>query len=192
MQFTYLTPAIIVFCSLCGWYWLDAWQYSRAALEQGQWWVLWSGHFAHGNLAHGMINVLGVVLASGLSPRWMNRPVGLWLLGFLCLGVSAALYSLQTDVAIYRGFSGVLHGWMVVAIGLSPQLGERWRFALLSVLLLKLLWEHFQPNTSAIPLYLGDLDGEILVAGHQYGAALGVLVLGALLGASFVRRTRLR
>ncbi|WLD56955.1 rhombosortase [Salinispirillum sp. LH 10-3-1] len=194
MNLNYITPWVAVLGCFLGLLWVDAWQYSRSALESGHWWVMLSGHFAHGNLPHTLVNAAGLLLATLLAPHWMNRWTGLLVLALLSILLSGAIHFGQPDVAIYRGFSGTLHGWVLLAIVLSPHLSRPWQTALAALIGIKLSGEKWLQAGQSMPSYLGDLTGEVLTVAHLYGAVLGAMVAAFVLLASHLGlyRPRLR
>lgn len=117
--------------------------WDRAAIEGGQYWRLWSGHFVHWGAAHALTNglllaVLGHCLeraAAAGSPRcfaawpWLVAP----------LLISLALPLLAPAMDIYRGASGLV-AMLVVALCVDAWIGRSDRLlgvALLCALLLK-------------------------------------------------------
>jgi rhomboid family GlyGly-CTERM serine protease len=102
--------------------WPDAFLLDRAALEAGEIWRLWTGHFVHLSLEHFAIDVgAAVVLAFFL-------PIGRALLLF-CPLVSFGVLWLRPELSLYGGLSGVLHGLTVLAalrLGMRNEGPARW------------------------------------------------------------------
>ncbi|MFY0664067.1 MAG: rhombosortase [Natronospirillum sp.] len=172
----FITPLIVVLLCLLGLVWVDVWQYSRVAVEQGQWWGLISGHFAHGNVAHTVMNSLGLLLATLLAPVWMNRWPGLPLLLVMNFLLGVAIYVVEPDVAVYRGLSGTLHGWVLLAVILSPQFRPLWKWFMVLLIVGKVGWEQWVGHSSSTPIYLGNLEGTVLTEAHAYGAMIGAII----------------
>lgn len=185
-----LLPAAVILLSILATLWVDAWQWSYAEIIDGQSWRLVTGHFTHGNLWHLLWNGLAFVLLTGFaSPSMRTYFGGAAFLG-LCLWVGVAIFWWLPTVGIYRGLSGVLHGWTVLCIVSS--MGWAWRFktALLILLGLKLGWDFLAP--AAMPIYLGGLNGTVLPAAHAFGALGGVVLAGGGTLFSYLRQKRLR
>lgn len=98
----------------------EAWVYDRAAIADGEWWRLFSGHWLHGDGGHLGWNLVALLLLSGLVEsrgRWL-------LLACLLLGslvVDAVLGLAMPDLAYYCGLSGVLNALLL------PALAGLWR-----------------------------------------------------------------
>jgi rhomboid family GlyGly-CTERM serine protease len=96
--------------------------YDRAAILQGEWWRLWTGHWVHFSASHLAWNLL--VLAS--AGAWLERVRPGSLLRFLAvaapvLGVS--FLAGAPDMSSYGGLSGLATG--VVVLLALVQLGRR-------------------------------------------------------------------
>ena len=89
--------------------------FDRAAIAQGEWWRLITGHLVHGDGQHALWNIVGLgVLAGLLEPR------GRWRLGLIALGGAMAvdlwLFWGQTTLQWYCGLSGLLNMLLVVVL----------------------------------------------------------------------------
>jgi rhomboid family GlyGly-CTERM serine protease len=93
----------------------EAWVYDRAAILQGEWWRLLTGHWVHSDSAHAGWNI-AALLACGLiferGLRW-RLPLALLL---ATVGVDAWLWWGEPGLQRYCGLSGILNG--VIALGL--------------------------------------------------------------------------
>ncbi len=150
-----------------------AMRYERAAVLDGEYWRLLTGHLVHGSVAHLLLNVLGTALVSTLFSR--DYTVRQWLIVLLAsvVSIDAGFVLFEPQLQWYVGLSGVLHG--VLAAGAVAW----WRhetkplaLALTLVVIGKLAWEQWQ---GALPLS-GDMP--VIVDAHLYGAIGGFL--GAL------------
>ena len=152
----------------------QALSYDRAALAQGQWWRVITGHFVHLDDQHTMVNIFGLVLMWALFVRDYSplRWAAIYLAS--ALTISAGLWFLRTDLPWYVGASGVLHG--VMAAGTLAHLRRRdldaWILAIF--LVAKLCYEQF---AGAMPF---QDAGTTVVDAHLYGA-LGALAMASLL-----------
>ncbi|WP_405238719.1 rhombosortase [Lentisalinibacter orientalis] len=153
-------------------------RYSRAAVADGEWWRLATGHLVHLGAGHLLLNLAGLALVGWLTGREYGA-TGWWLVaGVSAAAISAALYLLHPGVAWYVGLSGVLHG--LLAGGLVPALRRRDTAMMILAALLagKLAWEAM---AGPLPGAEQTAGGPVLVEAHRYGALGGVLAgLGAL------------
>lgn len=164
---------------------VDPWlEYQRSALEQGQWWRLWSAHWVHANLAHALLNVSGFVLCCLVfSDLYRRHTLLLWWLLTPPL-LSAALWIGDGLEGPYVGLSGVLHSWLLWALVVGLPGHPRLHGVLLLALGGRLLWEQLPGYDSG---YLSAwVPGSVYVNAHLYGAVLGLV--GGL--ASLVWRRR--
>jgi rhomboid family GlyGly-CTERM serine protease len=119
----------------------EAWVYDRAAIAQGEWWRLVSGHWVHSDLEHaawdiGALLVLGLLFESRL--RWRLCSV----LVLSSLGVDLWLWCFEPALRFYCGLSGILNG--MLALGLLKLWRETrhplvWLTGLGAIV--KILWE---------------------------------------------------
>jgi rhomboid family GlyGly-CTERM serine protease len=92
-----------------------AWVFDRAAIAQGEWWRLITGHWVHSDLAHAgwditALLVLGVVFEVRLQWR---LPLAL-LIG--TVGVDAWLWWGVPALRYYCGLSGILNSLLIVGL----------------------------------------------------------------------------
>jgi rhomboid family GlyGly-CTERM serine protease len=176
-----LLIAILVALYLLGDAGRDALKYERAAILNGEYWRLISGHFVHGTAQHLLLNVAGLLLISALFPRDYSARGWLIVVSTSIFAIDVGFVFYEPQLHWYVGFSGVLHGalaagafawWRTEPKPLSLGLG--------GVLLGKLVWEQWR---GALPLS-GDLP--VVVDAHLYGA------IGGALGASILWASRQR
>ena len=131
--------------------WRAALEYEREAIAGGEWWRLVSAHFTHLNTRHAALNCLGLALLWALCARDFSPRRWLFILAVIMLVIDAGLWLLAPRVEWYLGASGMLHG--VLAAGIIAALGrhERAAWVLLSLLLLKLLYEQFVGGSAVMP-----------------------------------------
>ncbi|KAF0808909.1 hypothetical protein A167_02254 [Alcanivorax sp. S71-1-4] len=161
-------------------------EYQRATLLDGQLWRLYSAHFVHLNHWHMLMNLGGFLLCAWFFTDVYDR----WLLAawLLVSPLLVSLLMLYVDQASgpYVGLSGILHGWLVMALLLGFRT-HPWLHALVLALVAgRLIWEQL-PGYDVD--YLRDwIDGRVYVNAHLYGALSGVLLAA---GVAFWRRVRL-
>ncbi|WP_397475547.1 rhombosortase [Pusillimonas sp.] len=156
-------------------------RFSRPALEQGEWWRLFSGHFVHLGWTHTALNMLGVLLCCALAPRLFNRRI--WLkTAALAVGVGTLLWCSSPGVSSYVGLSGVLYGLFV--LGLLPQAWRKDGVAALA-LLATIAWMAWQWATGPSAAEENLIGGRIIGVAHVYGFGLGMA--GVVLGLAWMR-----
>ncbi|MCH8551377.1 MAG: rhomboid family intramembrane serine protease [Natronospirillum sp.] len=183
-----LTPLVLLLLYVPGWYWSQWWQFDRQALgaTAPEWWRWWGAHLAHGTVEHAVSNALAIVVAALVAPRWMNRLPGLLLAAFLMAGVSLGIWLNNPDIDVYRGFSGVGHGWLMLAFAWSPWFSPWTRIAVVVGIMLKVVWE--ESDLFMIAQWSGYFaDAPVLTDAHWYGVLLAVpgVILAYL--AQFIR-----
>jgi rhomboid family GlyGly-CTERM serine protease len=89
--------------------------FDRAAIVQGEWWRLYTGHLVHGDAQHALWNILALGLLAGLLERR-----GPWRLGmvvaFGAVAVDLWLWWGQPALQWYCGLSGLLNALLVVVL----------------------------------------------------------------------------
>jgi rhomboid family GlyGly-CTERM serine protease len=175
-----LLAAVLVLLWLTGESGRELLRYERAAVLQGQYWRLLTGHLVHGSGQHLVLNAVGLGLIAALFPREYSLRGWLLVLASSVLIIDAGFVLLEPQLQWYVGLSGVLHGALAAgAIGWWRHESKALALGLTAVLVGKLAWEQWH---GALPLS-GDLP--VVVDAHLYGA-LG----GALAGAALWLRSR--
>ena len=149
----------------------SAWAYQRVAINDGEYWRLFSAHFVHLNAWHLLFNtVAGIILY--LVTCFVVSPIQ-WVSATLsCMvGVSVGLWLFSPEVIWYVGLSGVLHGLMVI---IAWQYWSR-EPVLTSIGLLGLVAKLSGEQFRNIPNAVFWLDHPIIVDAHLYGACSGVI-----------------
>jgi rhomboid family GlyGly-CTERM serine protease len=150
-------------------------RYERAAVLQGQYWRLLTGHLVHGSGQHLLLNAVGLGLIAALFPREYTLRGWLLILASSVAVIDLGFVLLEPQLEWYVGLSGVLHGALAAgAIGWWSHESKPLAAALTAVLVGKLAWEQWH---GALPLS-GDMP--VVVDAHLYGAIGGALA-GALL-----------
>ena len=160
-------------------------EWNRGALQDGQWWRLWTGHAVHFSATHAGSDLVPLaLLVAWAQARWG----GAKLLLALCLSaavVSLGLLWMVPDMQQYRGAS-VWVTFLGVALGLQLAWQRpEWRWALLGVALLataKTLADVYGRSGLASNLPPGV---DVAWEAHLLGAALA---LGAAATSSKFRR----
>ncbi len=171
----YYAVLVILTALICTYY-QELFIYQRQALEQGELWRLFSGHFVHLNNKHLVINLIAWIIIFFLGISYLSPTKWVILLFVLTLSISAGLYLFIPEVVYYGGLSGVLHGYF--AYILIAWIKDRQKFAwiILLLLIVKIFVENFSDRGSSTAEYLNI---QVVSEVHLIGAFVGVL--GALI-----------
>lgn len=151
-------------------------RFDRALMEpQQQWWRLLSAHWVHLSFAHLLGNVLAVGVFGYMAGDSLNNRYGVLLLIWSTLWVGLGLYWYADYLERYVGFSGILHGVLLVAPCVSRHYSTRMATLIVCGIVLKVLWEQ-SPwyDDMASYEYLG---GRVEVNAHLFGALSGLTYL---------------
>lgn len=90
-------------------------QWSRSALDAGEWWRLVSGHFVHLDIPHALLNVAAMFLLWALFGRTfsLSRLSLIFLIAVSSIDIGLWWFD---DVDWYVGLSGLLHAWAAAAV----------------------------------------------------------------------------
>lgn len=154
--------------------WLhDELRFDRQAILQGQWWRLLTAHYLHLGWIHTALNGGGLLLLAWMQPR---GPWYAWLMFYCLSAIFISVMLLQsTQVNLYVGASGVLHGLFILVAYFSAWLEPWRRYLLMAVVMVKLLWEqsHYYQDGG-----VGDLiGGYVVVDAHWWGGMFSLLIL---------------
>lgn len=156
---------------VCGW--VDSWRFNRTLVEQGDVWLLLSGHIVHLNGSHWLLNMAGLAIVAFFFSAHASYKQWLLVIFVSAVVISAGLWWWMTDIYYYVGLSGVLHGLFLYGalreIRYYPVSG----YVLLLVLLAKLLWEFIY---GALPGSEDMAGGRVLTEAHLLGAIGGIAV----------------
>ena len=153
--------------------WVDSWRFNRDLVEQGNVWLLFSGHIVHLNWSHWLLNMAGLAIVALFFS--VHASVKQWLLVILvsvCI-IDAGMWWWMIDIGYHVGFSGVLHGLFLYGALREIRLYPASGYVLVAVLLAKLTWEFFN---GALPGSEEMAGGRVLTEAHLLGAVGGVSV----------------
>ena len=153
--------------------WVDSWRFNRGLVEQGDVWLLFSGHLVHLNWSHWLLNMAGLaIVAFFFSPHAGFKQ---WLMVLLVSAtvINAGLWWWMAEIRTYVGLSGVLHGLFLYGALREIRFYPASGYVLVTVLLVKLGWEFFY---GPLPGSEDMAGGRVLTEAHLLGAIGGILV----------------
>jgi len=112
---TFLLAAIAILAYLCLGPAPEAWVFDRAAIAQGEWWRLLTGHWVHSDAQHALWDIAALLLFGMLLEAHLR-----WLLAaallFASAGVDAWLWWGQPELQLYCGLSGIFNGLLAAGL----------------------------------------------------------------------------
>lgn len=154
-------------------------RFDRDLIAQGHVWLLITGHLAHLNEHHLLLNMAGLLLVALFFSNYMRTRLWLILSLWSALVVGLGLYFFNTYLVWYVGMSGVLHGLFVVGAWCEMQRFKSSGRFLLLLIVGKLMWEQW---SGALPGSESMAGGNVVVDAHLYGAIAGGVFLVVWLG----------
>ena len=155
-------------------------QYNRFSLLHGEIWRIFTAHLTHINRNHLLLNLVALIsifLLWGnlLTPRkWLAAITG------CMLGISIGHLLFSPQLEWYRGFSGILHGLLVIGLLQEVRKGNRWSCIVLLALIVKLLVEQVLGPMAVTHQFM---QAPIVPSAHLWGAMTGGLVAYTFYGA---------
>ncbi|MCK6262074.1 rhombosortase [Vibrio sp. ZSDE26] len=144
-------------------------EWNATAIHSGQWWRILTGNFTHTNFAHLAMNLIGLWAISFIFKPSVNT---LWI-PLLVTCIAVGIGNLFTDMQIYVGLSGALHGLFgYYALRESLQ-GRKGSWLLVMGLCLKIVWEFFFGAPTATS---GLIEARVAIESHLFGALSGLLL----------------
>ena len=153
--------------------WVGAWRFDRELVQQGDLWLLFSGHIVHLNWSHWILNMAGLGIVAFFFSA--HASVKQWLLVILVsiCTINIGLWWWMTDIRSYVGLSGVLHGLFLYGALREIRFFPASGYVLTTVLVAKLIWEFFN---GALPGSEDMAGGRVLTEAHLLGAVGGIAV----------------
>ena len=153
--------------------WVGSWRFDRSLVQQGDVWLLFSGHIVHLNWSHWLLNMAGLAIVAFFFSA--HASVKQWLMVILVaiVTISTGLWWWMSDIRSYVGLSGVLHGLFLYGALREVRFYPVSGYVLVAVLLAKLCWEFFY---GALPGSEDMAGGRVLTEAHLLGAIGGISV----------------
>nr|WP_250154283.1 rhombosortase [Vibrio alginolyticus] len=141
-------------------------------IRHGEWWRIVTGNLTHTNFAHLGMNLAGLwIITFIFRPSTRN-----FLIVFSILCACVGALNLFTNMSVYVGLSGVLHG--LFGFWALREVFESRRSSVLLVggLIAKVAWEQVNGPSSSTAELIG---ANVAIDAHMFGA-LGGLVMALL------------
>jgi len=150
----------------------------REAIQQGEFWRIWTGNLVHSNYYHLALNLAGFWVFIFMFKTLIQTSQLIMSLAFLSTGVGFGLYFFNPELYWYAGLSGTLYGLFI--IGAVYALIDK-DFITGSVIIIvipvKIIWDHThhtaQLNTDLIGV-------PVSTDSHIYGISTAFLLGGII------------
>ncbi len=157
-------------------------RYDRAAIADGEYWRLLSGHFAHLGYPHLLLNLAGLLLVWLLVGRLYSTRRWILVAAISVLAMDAGFWFLDAGMRWYVGLSGMLHGLLLAGAIREIRSLPGESMVICVVVVAKLAYEQL---AGPLPGSESAAGGAVVVNSHLYGA-----IGGALAALVFWRRVR--
>ncbi|MGF1694861.1 rhombosortase [Vibrio lamellibrachiae] len=144
-------------------------EWNANAIYIGQWWRILTGNLTHTNFAHLAMNLLGLWFICFI----FKPSVRALIIPLILTSVAVGTGNLFTDMQLYAGLSGTLHGLFgYYALRESLQ-GRKSSWFLVLGLAGKVVWEH---SFGASALTSGLIEARVAIESHLFGALSGLML----------------
>ena len=92
---------------------VSTFQFDRGLIDQGDYWLLMTGHLVHLNWAHWALNMAGLVIVAVFFSLCGSLLDWLFVLLFSAAVIGLGLYWFHPELIWYVGLSGILHGLFI-------------------------------------------------------------------------------
>lgn len=147
--------------------------FDRNRVIDGQYWRFITGHFAHTNFNHLLLNLAGLTMLWALhGDHYSNKTYGIsfFLAAFIC---SLGIFYFVPDMTRYVGLSGVLHGIFVWGAICDIQKGWKSGYLLLIGVWGKILYEQVFGASADVEALI---NASVAIDAHLWGAVGGLLL----------------
>ena len=150
---------------------VSTFQFDRILVDQGQYWLLITGHLVHLNWTHWALNMAGLVIVAVFFSLYGNIFDWLFVLLFSAIVIGLGLYWFHPELIWYVGLSGVLHGLFIYGAIREIRFYPFSGYVLVLLLAAKLFWEYM---SGPLPGSEEMTGGRVVVEAHMYGAMAGL------------------
>ncbi len=148
-------------------------RFDRFAIEQGQWWRLFTSHWVHLGFHHALMNITGLLLLIATFLKEQNPWPDLLTVTALAWLIGLLIYWYSPQIAYYVGFSGILHGYLAYYVILAARQMRILSLCVWGGLAAKILYEQSawfnDDKTAAL------IGGAVAVDAHLYGFIFGTV-----------------
>ena len=146
-------------------------RFDRDAINKGQWYRILTGNFVHSNVAHLVMNMLGVG-ALWLMHHHFFTVLKYWLYIILMSTLCTVLiYLYSHNIDIYVGLSGTLHGLLAYGALKDIQVKEKTGYLLLIGVVGKVMYEQFVGASADLEQLIAS---RVAIEAHLFGLLAGI------------------
>jgi len=153
-------------------------RFDRAAIMNGEYWRLVSGHLVHLSLSHLILNAAGFLLIWFLISAYFDPRLWLVITVFVIIGIDLGFWYLEPGLQWYVGLSGLLHGLLAAGVVGGLRSGRVDVWILGAALIGKLAYEQM---LGPLPGSEESSGGTVIVAAHAYGALAGAIMAAVII-----------
>lgn len=147
--------------------------YDRAAVTQGEWWRLVTGHLVHSDGEHALWDITALALIGGIMERRGRRRLALAALAGMA-SVGACLWWWLQELERYCGLSGMLNTLFIIAL---KDLWEEHRHPIIPLVALGLAIKLATESMGGHSLFVHTLWPSVPEV-HVAGCVGGLIFLG--------------
>lgn len=150
----------------------EVFRFDRPGIGAGQAWRLVSGHLAHLNAGHLLLNLAAMLLIWHLVRGYLDLRQWLLVVVASVAGIDAGLWFFEPRLDWYVGLSGLLHGLLAGGV-VGGLRSKRPDILILGIALLgKIAYEQL---LGPLPGSEETTGGTVIVAAHAWGALAGAV-----------------
>ena len=153
-------------------------EFSRDAINQGQWWRLFSGNLMHTNHWHLLFNIVGLLMLTHLFSRLFSKRHFVIFSTINAGLVGLMLFLFNQDIFYYVGLSGYLHGLFVYGCLVEIKQGMKSSWLLLAGVSVKIAYEKFYGASTQMSELI---NASVATDAHLYGALIALPQFALLL-----------
>lgn len=149
-------------------------QYDLVALQKGEIYRAYTGHFVHLSLFH----LFGNIIAMGVTFFWLSFFCGVtWVATMLILGplaISFLFLVFMPQLNWYVGLSGTIYALIFFGLLNDKKLNLEPKILLAALLMIRIYLQMAAPNE--VSSYSELLGGKVIPESHAFGAIIGAFL----------------